>query len=277
LEPDVFGFTRGSNVSLQQAAANTRRYWDCCQLGSKVGIRSGLQNCGSMQPSFPCVRKKASFAGFARAKRYLNAESGWHATCANIRTNERSFGCIISEEGSRKERRMYCRKRSIQVAAIMSPSPVTISADQSVGSALDVLIKHNIRELPVVESGQLVGIVTNRDLRQVSPSYPLFRDQEEIRYYSQQIKVASAMTPDPMSVDPETTVVEAANLLLGYRINSLPVVHEGKLVGIVSVTDILRLFIQQNGGKVGLDAREMPVPTSSKSRRRRPQRTLRSK
>jgi acetoin utilization protein AcuB len=142
---------------------------------------------------------------------------------------------------------MKRRKKVSTVGEIMSGSPVTITSEHSLDSALDLLSKHGIRELPVVESGRLIGIVTDRDLRQVAPSYPLFRDEEEIRYYSQNVKVASAMTPDPLTVSPETPLVEAAKLLRTYRINSLPVVDDARLVGIVSVTDFLKLFIEQSG------------------------------
>ena len=142
---------------------------------------------------------------------------------------------------------MKRRKKVSTVDEIMSDHPVTITSEHSLESALDLLSKHGIRELPVVESGRLIGIVTDRDLRQVAPSYPLFRDEEEIRYYNQNVKVASAMTPDPLTVSPETPLVEAAKLLRTHRINSLPVVDHARLVGIVSVTDFLKLFIEQNG------------------------------
>jgi acetoin utilization protein AcuB len=130
----------------------------------------------------------------------------------------------------------------------MSPAPITVTSNQSLGEALDLLSAHNIRELPVVERGNLVGIVTDRDLREVSPSYPFFRDEEEIRHYKTNMKVASAMTPDPVVVSPETPLVEAAKLLQTYRVTSLPVVKDGRLVGIISVTDILGLFVEQNEG-----------------------------
>jgi acetoin utilization protein AcuB len=142
---------------------------------------------------------------------------------------------------------MKRRKTVSTVGEIMSGNPLTITSEHSLDSALDLLSKHGIRELPVVENGRLIGIVTDRDLRQVAPSYPLFRDEEEIRYYNRNVKVASAMTPDPFTVSPETPLVEAAKLLRTYRINSLPVVSRDRLVGIVSVTDFLGLFIEQNG------------------------------
>jgi acetoin utilization protein AcuB len=128
----------------------------------------------------------------------------------------------------------------------MTTSPLTVTSEDSLQIAMDILRKRNIRELPVVDHGHLVGIVTDRDLREISPSYPIFRDQEEIGAYMETLKVATAMTVDPLVVSPKTTLVEAADLLLTYRIGSLPVVDDGKLVGIISVTDFLKIFINQN-------------------------------
>jgi acetoin utilization protein AcuB len=143
---------------------------------------------------------------------------------------------------------MQKRGKSQQVQDCMSLSPFTISPEDSLQTAMDLLYKHNVRELPVVEHGRLIGIVTDRDLRHISPSYPVFRDQQEIRYYLQNLKVAAAMTVDPLVVSPETSLVEAAKLLRTYRIGSLPVVEDERLVGLISVTDLLSVFIEQNGG-----------------------------
>ena len=128
----------------------------------------------------------------------------------------------------------------------MSASPITVGSEDSLQAALDLLHRRNIRELPVVDNGRLIGIVTDRDLREIAPSYPIFRSEQEIRSYMENLKVAAAMTIDPMVVRPETPIVEAAKLLKTYRIGSLPVVEDGKLVGIISVTDLLKLFISQN-------------------------------
>ncbi len=138
------------------------------------------------------------------------------------------------------------RKRSTRVRERMSSPPVTIGPEESLQNAIDLLRKRNIRELPVVQHGKLVGIVTDRDLKEISPSYPLFRDPEEIQFFLRNMKVAAAMTADPLIVSPEHTLVGAAKMLQTYRINSLPVVDNGELVGIISVTDILKAFIEQN-------------------------------
>jgi len=128
----------------------------------------------------------------------------------------------------------------------MSKAPVTISSTDLLQSAIDLLHRYNIRELPVIDFGRLAGIVTDRDLRQVAPSYPVFRDQQEIRCYLQNLKVASAMTVDPLLVSLQTPLVEAAELLHTHRIGSLPVLENEKLLGIISVSDLLKAFIEQN-------------------------------
>ena len=138
-------------------------------------------------------------------------------------------------------------KRSTQVRHRMSLLPITIKSSAPLEDAIRLLVKHNIRELPVMERGKLIGIVTDRDIRQVSPSYPVFRDEDEIRDYLQQLTVSCAMSPDPLVVSPATDLVEAANLMIQYRIGSLPVVADDHLVGIISVTDLLKLFVEQNG------------------------------
>lgn len=137
-------------------------------------------------------------------------------------------------------------KRSTQVRHRMSLSPITINSSAALEDAIRLLVKHNIRELPVVEHGKLIGIVTDRDIRQVSPSYPVFRDEHAIRDYLKNLKVSCAMSPDPLVVSPATDLIEAANLMIQYRIGSLPVVDGSRLVGIISVTDLLNLFIEQN-------------------------------
>ena len=173
-------------------------------------------------------------------------------------------GLLTAKEAQMKKEDASClrwmrpspRRHSVggrQVRERMTLCPVTIRSDASLGEAIRLLVKHNIRELPVVERGRLVGIITDRDIRQVSPSYPLFRDEEEIRTHLEGMKVSCAMSPDPLVIAPTEDIVEAAALMIRYRIGSLPVVHQSRVVGIVSVTDILKLFVETNGagGRAG--------------------------
>jgi acetoin utilization protein AcuB len=137
-------------------------------------------------------------------------------------------------------------KKKLRVRDCMSVDPFTVAPDDSLQRAVDLLRRRDIRGVPVVQNGKLVGIVSDRDVRQVAPSYPLFRNEEDIRRFTENLKVSAAMTADPMVVNPDTALVEAAKMLETYRITSLPVVEGEKLVGIISVSDLLKVFISQN-------------------------------
>jgi len=133
-----------------------------------------------------------------------------------------------------------------KVGDCMSVDPVTVAPTDSLQRVIELLRRRDIRTVPVVEDGKLIGIVTDRDVRQVAPAYPLFRDEDEIRRYTENLTVTAAMTADPMTVTVDTPLVEAAKILETYRISSLPVLDHHRLVGILSVTDLLRVFVEQN-------------------------------
>lgn len=137
-------------------------------------------------------------------------------------------------------------KKFRTVRQSMSVDPVTVEPKDSLQKVVELLRRRDIRSVPVVESGKLVGIVTDRDVRQVAPGYPLLRDEEEIHRYMKNLTVTAAMTADPMTIAPEAPLVEAAKILETYRISSLPVVERTKLVGMLTVTDLLRAFVDQN-------------------------------
>ncbi|MBI2997025.1 MAG: CBS domain-containing protein [Deltaproteobacteria bacterium] len=137
-------------------------------------------------------------------------------------------------------------KKGEKVRDRMCSSVISVTSDDTLKTAMDLLARKKIRELPVIEKSRLVGIVTDRDLREIAPSYPLFRDSQEIRQHLKRLKVADAMTVDPLVVDPEAPLVSAAEMLLRYQIGALPVVENQRVVGIVSVSDILKAYIEQN-------------------------------
>ena len=136
--------------------------------------------------------------------------------------------------------------KALTVGDCMSVDPVTVAPTDSLQRVIELLRRRDIRAVPVVEDGKLVGIVTDRDVRQVAPAYPLFRDEEEIRRYTENLTVTAAMSADPLTVSPATPLVEAAKILETYRISSLPVVEGFRVVGILLVTDLLRVFVAQN-------------------------------
>jgi acetoin utilization protein AcuB len=137
-------------------------------------------------------------------------------------------------------------KKAPIVRDFMSIDPPTVAPNDSLQRVVELLRRRDIRSVAVLEGGKLIGIVTDRDVRQVAPGYPLFRDEDQIRRYSENLKVTAAMTADPMTIASKASLIEAAKILETYRISSLPVVDNQKLVGILSVTDLLRAFIAQN-------------------------------
>ena len=137
-------------------------------------------------------------------------------------------------------------KNFLRVRDCMSVDPATVGPKDSLQKVVGLLRRRDIRSVPVIENGSLIGIVTDRDVRQVAPAYPLFRDEDEIRRYTENLTVTAAMTADPMTIAPNALLVEAAKMLETYRISSMPVVDHGRLVGMLTVTDVLRVFVEQN-------------------------------
>ena len=136
--------------------------------------------------------------------------------------------------------------RTLRVREVMVASPVTVSSGDSLQHALSLLEKHRVHELPVVEQGRVVGIVTDGDLKFFTPAFQIFRDQEELRQTLRELTVAEAMTVEPMSISPQATLLDATKLMHDHSIGALLVVEEEKLLGILAVSDVLRIVIEQH-------------------------------
>ncbi|MCK5552957.1 MAG: CBS domain-containing protein [Deltaproteobacteria bacterium] len=130
----------------------------------------------------------------------------------------------------------------------MSKSPITIKRDDSFQTALNLLRQGGVRHLPVVEGRKLVGIVTDRNLRQASPSPATSLSIYEIKYLLNKIAVEDLMVKDVITISPTATIESAAKLLFEHKIGALPVVNEkGELLGIITETDILETFVEATG------------------------------
>ena len=118
----------------------------------------------------------------------------------------------------------------MDIANWMSRSPVCIRPSDTLAVAKKLMDAGHFRRLPVVENDKLVGIITERDLRQHWG-------------YLDSTKVNAAMTSDPVTVTPKNTAEEAAHLMLQHKIGGLPVVDNRKLVGIRSTSDLIRALL----------------------------------
>ena len=124
----------------------------------------------------------------------------------------------------------------------MTEEPFTVEPEDLAIRAAHKMQAGGFRRLPVVSDGKLVGIISDRDLR-------------EHRGHLEQIKINGVMTENPITVTPTTTVEEAAQIMLERQVGGLPVVAEGRLVGIVSASDILRAFLDVMGASHGGSSR----------------------
>lgn len=134
------------------------------------------------------------------------------------------------------------------VANCMTKNPITIAPDVGIDEAAKIMDKGHFRRLPVVEHGKLVGFFTNRDLLRASPSAATTLDRFEMRTLLSKIKVADVMQKNVITVTDTTTIEEAALVMAREKIGGMPVISEvGKVVGIISSTDIFRAFVTVMG------------------------------
>jgi len=122
---------------------------------------------------------------------------------------------------------------------LMTIDPDTVSPDTTLRSVVSLMNKNGDRQLPVVENGKLVGIITDRDVR-LAVNSPLLTDEplERINLL-EKYTAESCMTRNPKTVSPDTPIHTVAQILSAYKYGALPVVENDKLVGIISVTDLL--------------------------------------
>ena len=124
----------------------------------------------------------------------------------------------------------------------MTKEPIVVEPEDLAIRAAHKMQAGGFRRLPVVSDGKLVGIVSDRDLR-------------EHRGHLEQVKLNGIMTERPVTVTPATTIEEAAQIMLDRQISGLPVVADGRLVGIVTASDIMRAFLDVMGAARGGSAR----------------------
>ncbi len=139
------------------------------------------------------------------------------------------------------------------VRNFMTTDVTSLQETDSLLDARMVFVRSSFRHLPVLRARQLVGVVTEHDVRQYTPSPLSGVGQEEYNQILETTPVARAMTRDPVTVRPDQPVFVAANILYTRRFGCLPVVDNGELVGIVTTTDMLRLLVHmiRDQGLVG--------------------------
>ena len=146
----------------------------------------------------------------------------------------------------------------MRIRDVMTKNPITVDSETLVLDAQKIMQENNIRRLPIVDKGKLVGIVTKHDLLQASPSPATSLSIHELNYLLARMKVKEIMKKNPMTLSPDTPFEEALKLGQDKKIGSFPVVENGKLVGIATESDIVRflthaLGIREEGSRVTIE------------------------
>lgn len=145
----------------------------------------------------------------------------------------------------------------------MTTNPFTISPDQTIPEAHEIMEQHGVKRLPVVKSGKLVGIVSKTDILRTSPSKATTFSMGEVAYLLSKTKIGQVMTKNPLTITSGALLEEAAILMRDNNIGFLPVVDEGKLVGIITESDIFDSFIdllgfREPGTRLTVEAEDSP-------------------
>jgi acetoin utilization protein AcuB len=132
----------------------------------------------------------------------------------------------------------------------MTSRPLTVNEDTSVERALKLMRTEKVRRFPVLDKqGELVGMVSEKDLLYASPSPASSLSVWEIPYLLSKIKIRDIMTRDVVTVTEDAPLEEAARIMADSNIGSLPVMRNGRLVGIITETDMFKVFLEMVGAR----------------------------
>ncbi len=139
--------------------------------------------------------------------------------------------------------------RHLTVSYAMTRDPVTLGPEDSLLNAVEVMRKHGIRRIPIVMGDSLMGLLVEGDLKRAQPSI-LVDSQEEFQRVMEGTQIARIMIQQLATVGEETPIIEAARMLHDTKYGALPVLREGKLVGILTDNDVNRVLVEllEQGG-----------------------------
>ncbi|MBM4298697.1 MAG: CBS domain-containing protein [Deltaproteobacteria bacterium] len=136
------------------------------------------------------------------------------------------------------------RTIGMKVVDVMTANPLTVKASESVAIADELMAENSIRQIPVVDGREVIGIVTDRDIRAFLSDALLANLNRREKALS--TEVGDIMTSEPVYLAPDDTLQEAVELLIEQKFGAIPVVDEAEgLVGIVSYVDVLRCFLDR--------------------------------
>jgi acetoin utilization protein AcuB len=126
---------------------------------------------------------------------------------------------------------------------------ISVSPDESINDVLAMFRKEHIRRAPVMKDGRMVGIVSERDLLNASPSSATTLSVWEVNYLISKVKVKDVMTKKVITVDKDTPIEEAARIMADEKIGGVPVTSSDKVVGMITETDLFKVFLELMGAR----------------------------
>ncbi len=136
------------------------------------------------------------------------------------------------------------------VSKWMSKRVVTIDESDTLSEAINTLKRNRIRRLPVIKDDKLVGIVSDRDLKEAAPSKVTSLDMWELHYLLSKIKIKDIMKRNIITINPGASIEKAAMLMFDNKIGGLPVIENNKLVGIITEHDVFNALINITGARI---------------------------
>src|SRR5215211_8627214 len=131
----------------------------------------------------------------------------------------------------------------------MSRPVISVSPDEPINEVLAMFKREHIRRAPVMKSGKLLGIVSERDLLNASPSSATTLSVWELNYLISKVKVKDVMSKKVITVDKDTPIEEAARIMADTKIGGMPVTSTGRVVGIITETDLFKIFLELMGAR----------------------------
>jgi acetoin utilization protein AcuB len=131
----------------------------------------------------------------------------------------------------------------------MSHPVISVSPETPIHDALAMFKKEHIRRAPVMKDGKMVGIISEHDLINASPSPASTLSVWEMNYLLSKITVKGVMTKKVMTVKKDTPIEEAARIMADNKLGGLPVIDDGKVVGMITETDLFKIFLELMGAR----------------------------
>ncbi len=130
----------------------------------------------------------------------------------------------------------------------MATKPIVVDENTSIMKATQIMKENNIRRIPVVRDRRLMGIISDRDIKEAAPSKATSLDVHELYYLLSEIKIKDIMTPDPITLKENDSVEKAAVIMLENRISGMPIVDDNnQVIGIITETDVFKVMVSITG------------------------------